>query len=65
MRILTEDDLDPDWDQDDIIWCPICLERGYQNRLGGKILGPNDQDRTIMIVGFSAPLVIGYALYLQ
>src|SRR4030095_16691678 len=42
MRILTEDDLDPDWDQDDIIWCPICLERGYQNRLGGKILGPNE-----------------------
>jgi hypothetical protein len=42
MRILTEDDLDPDWDQEDTIWCPICLQRGYQNPLGHKILMPNE-----------------------
>ena len=43
MTILTEDDLDPDWDDEDSpIWCPMCLERGYQNRLGGKILVGNE-----------------------
>jgi hypothetical protein len=24
------------------IWCEMCLKRGYKNRLGGKILQPNE-----------------------
>jgi hypothetical protein len=41
MRILTADDID-DYEDDEPIWCPLCLERGYQVRLGGKILMPNE-----------------------
>jgi hypothetical protein len=27
---------------DEIIWCPHCLERGYNERIGPKILMPNE-----------------------
>jgi hypothetical protein len=41
MTILTAEDLDDDWDDDpEPIYCQMCLKRGYQNRLGPKILMP-------------------------
>jgi hypothetical protein len=43
MHVLTAEDLDDDWDEeDDSIFCPFCLERGYKIRLGPKILMPNE-----------------------
>jgi hypothetical protein len=43
MRILTDADLDDDWDwEPEKIVCPKCLEFGYENRLGPKILMPGE-----------------------
>ena len=41
MRILTAEDIDYE-EEDETIYCPICENRGYLNRLGPKILGPNE-----------------------
>jgi hypothetical protein len=41
MKTYTEDDFDYE-EEDTILWCQMCLKRGYQNRLGGKILMPNE-----------------------
>jgi hypothetical protein len=42
MHILTAEDIDDDEYDDTIIWCPACLERGYNERIGPKILMPNE-----------------------
>jgi hypothetical protein len=40
MHILTADDIDDYEEENEPIWCPFCLKRGYQIRLGPKILMP-------------------------
>jgi hypothetical protein len=43
--ILTAEDIqDYEEEEDNIIWCPECLKRGYQNRIGNKVL-INDEPR--------------------
>lgn len=43
MHILTEEDIDwDDYDDDGPIWCPHCMARGYQNRIGNRILIGNE-----------------------
>ena len=38
MRILTAEDIEEYEDTEQLpLYCPICIERGYQNRLGPKI----------------------------
>jgi hypothetical protein len=41
MHVLTADDIDH-YEEDEPIFCPFCLERGYKIRLGPKILMPNE-----------------------
>jgi hypothetical protein len=41
MRVLTEEDIE-DYEEDEPIWCPSCLNRGYQNRIGNRILMNNE-----------------------
>jgi hypothetical protein len=41
MRILTADQIE-DYEDDGPIWCPSCLEHGYHNRIGNKILVGNE-----------------------
>jgi hypothetical protein len=41
MHVLTDADLD-DYEEEEPIFCPACLERGYQNRIGNKILVGNE-----------------------
>lgn len=40
MKTYTEEDID--YEEDEPIWCQMCLKRGYKVRLGGKILMPNE-----------------------
>jgi MinD superfamily P-loop ATPase len=43
MRILTAGDIeDYEEEEEEPIYCQMCLKRGYQNRMGGKILMPNE-----------------------
>ena len=42
MRVLTEEDIEWDDYDDTVIFCPTCLNRGYQNRIGPKILMPGE-----------------------
>jgi hypothetical protein len=42
-HILTAEDIqDYEEEEDNIIWCPECLKRGYTNRIGNKILVGNE-----------------------
>jgi hypothetical protein len=37
MRILTAGDIeDYEEEEEEPIYCQMCLKRGYQNRMGGK-----------------------------
>jgi hypothetical protein len=42
MRILTAEDIEDDDYDDTVIFCPACENRGYKNRIGPKILMPNE-----------------------
>jgi hypothetical protein len=43
MKTFTQEYIDEYYeDEPEPIWCPMCLKRGYQNRLGGKILINNE-----------------------
>jgi hypothetical protein len=42
MRILTSEDFEDYEEENDPIFCPTCLNRGYQNRIGPKILMPGE-----------------------
>jgi hypothetical protein len=41
MHILSAEDIE-DYEEDDVIFCPACENRGYKNRIGPKILMPNE-----------------------
>jgi hypothetical protein len=41
MRIFTDADFD-DYEVEEPIWCQMCLKRGYQVRLGPKLLMPGE-----------------------
>jgi hypothetical protein len=43
MRTYSEEEFNEQYeDEIEDIFCPICLKRGYKNRLGPKILQPNE-----------------------
>ena len=42
MHILTAEDFEDYEEEDEPIFCPTCLNRGYQNRIGPKILMPGE-----------------------
>jgi hypothetical protein len=42
MRILTAEDIDLEDYDNETIYCPACLDRGYTNAIGSKILMPNE-----------------------
>jgi hypothetical protein len=43
MHILTAEDIDwDDYEQEEPLFCPECLKRGYQNRIGNKVLVNNE-----------------------
>jgi hypothetical protein len=43
MHILTAEDIEDYYDDEpEIIFCPACLQRGYTNRIGNKILIGNE-----------------------
>jgi len=41
-HILTAEDIQDYEEEDEPIFCPECLKRGYQNRIGNKVLVNNE-----------------------